>query len=610
MGYQLLPHGIAPIFRLASLLVLTLLLGRAVGDERPNIILIIGDDHGWPHSGFMGDPVAVTPNLDGLAAGGTVFTNVHSPASLCRPSLQTLLSGLHPTQWSAKRGAVQQELGPMPHRAEVAHYRTLPRELQRVGYASFEGGKMWESTYGDAGFTHGLADSVDGFFETGGGDFGRVGIDPLRSFFAEVGDEPFFVWFAPMLPHRPFDAAQKFREPFELLGLELVAVNYYANLMWLDAVIGELLTTLDTEGLRENTLVIYVSDNGWEIGQFGAGDGHGKGSMYELGFRTPLVFNLAGRVPAGVVRDDLVSAEDVVPTVLDYAGARPFPDRAGASLRASVETGAPFGRDRVVSYQRFRDGGTSGYFVRTPQWRYIAFDDGHEELYEIAVDPFEEDDLAGLHPSMLDAFRAEVTEWRVNISTAPDALDVTGVVHDVAGAPIVGVSVRLRGRTHDDVRIKLRVLTGPGGGYRFEHLPRGTYHLRAGARVARLALPPFSVKIPAPLPVAAAGNHRPLQGEARRQLGVVNDSSVSGTVFTDIGGRVGGARVAVRGHAQGSHFRVKVRTDADGRYRADNLPPGSYRIRARASGAFGRAKAAVEVPSGADLVRDLVLPAR
>jgi len=368
-----------------SLLVSLLVSGSSPAAQPPNIVLVIGDDHGWAYSGFMGDPFVQTPGLDRLAADGTVFVNVQVPAPICKPTLQTLLGGIHPLQWRAKEEAVEAVIGAIPRAQEVEHYRTLPRELQHVGYRSWEGGKMWEGTFEQAGFTHGLARAPPGPWKIQGADFGRRGwhpaicgptahipfrclaLDPVREFLDEIGDEPFFLWFAPMLPHTPFDAPPEYRRLYSGMGLSWAEISYYAQVTWLDALIGELLGELDSRGLRDDTLVIYISDNGWEIGQGYFGNlGNGKGSLHELGSRTPLIFNWPGRVPAGAVRDDLAAAQDVFPTILDYAGAEPLPDRGGMSLRTTIETGAAFPRKQVVSFYAGVEALYTGFFVRTP----------------------------------------------------------------------------------------------------------------------------------------------------------------------------------------------------------------------------------------------------
>ena len=198
----------------ASLALLSVLLIAAstTADARsPNIVLIVGDDHGWPYSGFMGDPMVWTPSLDTLAREGMVFNQGQTSAPICRPSLQTLLSGLHPIQWRDKRTALVAERGWIAYREEVVHYRTLPGELRRLGYQSWQGGKHWEGSFRQAEFTAGTAlEARNDFFSIDGVSFGRTdwdvtrcgptgdptlpcpAMEPLRGFLDGLGGDPFF----------------------------------------------------------------------------------------------------------------------------------------------------------------------------------------------------------------------------------------------------------------------------------------------------------------------------------------------------------------------------------------------------------------------------------
>ena len=473
----------------------------------PNVVLIIGDDHGWPHSGFMGDPFVRTPNLDALAAQGTTFTNAHNPSSVCQPSLRALLAAVHTVQWERKTDALESILGQLPRRAEVAHFRTVARELGRQGYRSWEGGKFWEGTFTTAGFTHGLATSIStNYFTSVGDQFGREGwstgtaLAPLQAFLDEAEGGPFFLWVAPMLPHTPYDAPADFRAPYEQLGLSAAEVAYYANVSWLDALTGAVLDELQTRGLRDDTLIVYVSDNGHEIGSF-AGQGHGKGTLYELGARTPVIFNWPGHVPSGAVRDDLVSTLDVPATLLDFAGADQLGDGDARSLKSALESGAPAGRDEIVSELPNALLGGSGFWVRTPQWRYVAALDGTEELYEIALDPYETLDVAALHPDLLQEFRADVAAWRAQIAAGEPLLDAAGRLTGPDGAPVAGETLQLRGRSS----------TGAEPAAARRHLGARRLPLRVGAARHLQALEPAYE--PAP---RADARHDPADAAARR----------------------------------------------------------------------------------------------
>lgn len=235
--------------------------------ERPNIVLMIGDDHGYPYFGFTGSEVVETPNLDRLAQAGTVFTHGFSTSNVCRPALWTLLTGLYPLQIHRiveRRTGEAMETGP-DGRAQWTqwdrHYTdairsdpdTLPRALGRSGYASFQGGKYWDGSFEAAGFTEGTASggigrSVDRV-QKSAVRFGRVTIDPLLDFIDRNRDRPFFVWYAPMMPHRPHTPPREMIARYEGTGLADSAKAYYAMCTWYDEGVGELLDHLDRKGL-------------------------------------------------------------------------------------------------------------------------------------------------------------------------------------------------------------------------------------------------------------------------------------------------------------------------------------------------------------------------
>ena len=328
---QLLPLLILSLF---ALFCTTPAVADDSGPDRPpNIVLIIGDDLGYPYAGFMGNEIVETPNLDRLAEEGITFTHAFSPASVCNPSLRTLMSGLHPRSWTSQRNRLEDAIGePIPTNTEISYYVTLPRQLGRQGYRSFQGGKHWDGTFSMAGFDVGTTAvfpfrnpivSPDWLI------FARPSLSAMHDFLDGVEeDEPFFLHLAPMLPHTPHDPNSTLRARYEAMGLSNAAVLYYANITRFDEVLGRIVSILEARGLRDDTLIIYVSDNGWEQGAYDApyflgrylGGDRGKLSLHDLGFRTPLIFNWPGRVPEDEVLDDLVTFEDLHATILQYAG--------------------------------------------------------------------------------------------------------------------------------------------------------------------------------------------------------------------------------------------------------------------------------------------------
>jgi uncharacterized sulfatase len=424
----------------------------------PNLILIIGDDHGWPDFGFMGSPIVKTPHLDALASGGTTFPNGFTTASTCRPALASLLTGLHPVQWNAWVQTMRRNGVHRPRYREITDFITLPKLLGPLGYSSFQGGKYWEGAYEKAGFTHGMrarptdltVDPRDAVHEQAGGSslvLGRSTMQPLWDFIdahrareEEPPPSPFFVWFAPMLPHIPHDAPGEFLNPYLEFELSRSTARYYANITRFDARLGDLVRYLDEAGLRENTLLVYLSDNGWDHDPQSKraseiGGVKGKASMHEMGFRTPIIFNWPGVVPAGQTRSELVSSVDLFPTLLDFAGGGSPANRPGVSLHPLLTRGESFSRTSVIgSSASLRPPGTAGarrrrtrvslrheraYFFRNSQWRYIWYpehsqrpDRPEDQLFRIDEDARETRDVAAANPQRTSEFRAQIKLWR------------------------------------------------------------------------------------------------------------------------------------------------------------------------------------------------------
>lgn len=403
----------------------------------PNVVLVIGDDHGWPDFGFMGSTQVNTPNLDRLAAQGTVFTRGYNTASICRPSLRSLLTGLHPLQLQRRVQRLVARGIPPTDAAWLRELDTLPRLLGRAGYASFQAGKFWENDYVVAGFSEGMQQPGDDPSHGGVGRYigRRTPLDPVTDFIDAHADGPFFLWFAPMLPHLPWDAGRERVRPYLDRGYSLSAARYYANVARFDDLLGELVGYLEAKGLRRRTLIVYLADNGWDqppdIEVPGlTGGAWGKKTLHELGLRTPLIFSWPGVIPQGRVSDALVSTLDLFPTLLDYAGLPAPAGREGRSLRGVLEHGEHWQRERVITWQQVvrtavgpvlsRPGEhkvSEAFAVATDDWWYIWYRDlGVEELYEVREGPRPRRDVASRQPELRSSLREQIRTWQQQMS--------------------------------------------------------------------------------------------------------------------------------------------------------------------------------------------------
>src|SRR5262249_25707631 len=176
----------------------------------------------------------------------------------------------------------------------------------------------------------------------------------------------------------------------------------------------------------------------------------------------------------------------------------------------AIQTGAAVGRDKVVSHYTGNHLDNTGYYVRTPLWRYIGAADGSEQIFAIESDPFEQLDVAALHPELLPVFRTDVVGWQAEIAQAPDELVAAGRLSGPDGAPVGGALLELAGRSTAGERLRLSVLTGANGDFRFVAVPQGFYTLR-GQRHVPLSLGRInSDAIGVPLPLGGLDNYMPL----------------------------------------------------------------------------------------------------
>ncbi|MGH0028541.1 MAG: sulfatase family protein [Myxococcota bacterium] len=396
--------------------------GGDAGPRPPNLVLLIGDDHGFPDFGFMGSPIVQTPRLDRLAEEGVVFPLGYSTSSLCRPALRTLLTGLEPVQY----GHTERELraaseAPVPNSEVIRRIDTLPRLLRERGYATFQAGKYLEGHYAAAGFEEGMVEHRGAAGLRQADRLVRETLDPVLAFVDANANRPFFLWFAPKLPHLPHDPPKRFRDLYADADASAAARLYYASISWFDEAVGRLLDHLDARGLADDTLVVYLADNGWDprppesADQLALGGPQGKKSLYELGFRTPIVLRGPG-VPAPARHAGaLVSIADLFPTLLEAAGARRPQGRMGRSLWPLL-AGTATPREELVGWTHVVRNApgrriTGGFFWRDLRWHYLQPDGLPNELYDLETDPAETTNVVRQHPEVVRRATKAIRAW-------------------------------------------------------------------------------------------------------------------------------------------------------------------------------------------------------
>jgi uncharacterized sulfatase len=452
--------------RVLFLFLSLVLCPSARAAQLPNIVLLVGDDHGYPYFGFMGNHTVVTPTMDTLADGGVVFTQGHVTAPYCRPSLRNLITGLHPAQYAQRKNeivAARRELENIDRLSKteqaqwmavaeadaMREFDTLPKLLSEQGYASWEGGKWWERSYKNAHFTEGMTDGWDmskwgsneWFYQMWGAegeDLARVTMEPLYDFIDRHQQQPYFIWFGPALPHVPLDAPFSFTKYYEHKVMSNSAKAYYANITWWDDSVSQLMDYIESKGQLDDTLFIYVSDNGWDQEPhdeykkdpdapyndepYGSGGMKGKGALYDLSFRSPIIFYWRGKIGSTFNETSLVSASDIVPTILDLVGARKPVGLHGHSLKPLLQGRTMQERNRIIGYSDRRRASTretlfselsDGFYVRTHRWHFMwHVDKDSKELYDVTVDPRAMNNVVEQYPDLIEEFMADIAGWR------------------------------------------------------------------------------------------------------------------------------------------------------------------------------------------------------
>ena len=412
-------------------------LGPPPKEPRPNIVLVLSDDQDYEHLGFLGHPLGHMPTLDALARDGIVFPVAHVPMSRCRPSHATLLSG----RWPHQTQVYDNETDHLLDRRD-----SLPNLLKAAGYATFQGGKMWEGSSRSMGFVG--PEATEAKFQR----FVREGQDELFAFVDEYAKErPLFVWWAPTLPHVPHEPPERLRARFAEAAVEIAGEGSndpegfraaertaFAMEAWLDEGLAGLVGKLDAAGELADTLFVFLIDNGWANGF------PSKGTAFEKGLRTPVVFSWKGKLAGGRTLPALVSTIDVPPTLLDFAGVSIPSSYEGTSLRPMLEGREQAGRaalygalyhykDRRGPSQPEKD--VYAIYARNERWKYVLYlkdvedpDEYHfqtsfasfparkrgdRDLYDLLADPHELHDLSGEpeHAALMDELRAGALEW-------------------------------------------------------------------------------------------------------------------------------------------------------------------------------------------------------
>lgn len=435
----------------------------SVDKNRPNILFILSDDQGPWAMHCAGNSELYTPNLDRLANTGLRFSNFFCASPVCSPARATLLTGRIPSQHGVHDWIADGCMGPENTIGWLKQQNIIEYLRGMTGYTDILAKHGWKC--GLSGKWH-LGDSrraqkgLDFRYvhQCGGSSYYGAPVIRDGKLFNEEGyitdvitdegieymqdmldnDDPFYLSVhytaphAPWIDNHPKEYVSMYDDcPFQSVpnlpphpwskgGMERKIFienlkGYYASITAMDANIGRLLDWLEANELRENTLIVFTSDNGFCFGHHGI---VGKGNatfplnMYEESVKVPAIFSHPGRIPENVITDALVSAYDFLPTLLDYLDL-PYPDSEslpGNSFKSLLLGKTMNERENVVVFDEYGP----VRMIRTKEWKYIhRYPYGPHELYDLVNDPNETINLVDVKEKqdVKVSMKAMLDEW-------------------------------------------------------------------------------------------------------------------------------------------------------------------------------------------------------
>lgn len=395
----------------------------AEADERPSIVLIMTDDQGWAQLGVHGDPVLQTPNLDELVGESVEFTRFYV-APVCAPTRASLMTG----RYHYRTSVVDTYLGRAlmaPDETTIAEM--LSAEGYRTGiFGKWHLGDNYPMRAIDQGFDEAVVHRGGGIGQPSdapGTDYFNpilyhngeeqqyegyctdIFFDEALRFINESLDEPFFVYLPANAPHSPYRVPDSYREPYAEKGLNDKDARIYGMITNIDDNVGKLLTHLDDTGRRDNTIVIFMTDNGPTTRLYDAGLRGQKTSVYEGGIRVPFFIRWPARLQPKKL-GTIAAHIDVAPTLMDAVGSplAAAMEIDGRSLMPLLTEDEPEWRERSIFIQAHRGNepelwrhaaviGQEYKLVQPLSFAQPMPAEAVKELYDLSLDPGEEHNL-------------------------------------------------------------------------------------------------------------------------------------------------------------------------------------------------------------------------
>jgi arylsulfatase A-like enzyme len=464
----------------------------AESSERPNIVLIMTDDQGYGDLACHGNPHVRTPNIDRLHDESTRVDTFYV-CPVCAPTRACLMTG----RYNYRTGAID------TYRGRAMMYpdeTTIAEVLSREGYATGIFGK-WHlgDNYPlrpmDQGFQESLVlqgggigqpsnppgnDYYDPFLLHNGelkqyeGYCTDIYTDAAMEFIEQHHEEPFFVYLPTNAPHTPLTIKDEFIEPYRAMGLSEDVAKIYAMVTNIDDNVGRVLAKLDSLNLAENTIVIFLTDNGpqgfgdevrWNAGLRGA-----KGTVYEGGIRVPFFVRWPERLQAGRVVEQIGAHIDVTPTLLEAceAGGIDGMNVDGRSLLPLMVGESVSWPDRSLFFQWHRGDTPEPYnscAVREQRYKLV----NGVELYDLESDPSEAKDIASEHPEIVARLRSDYEAWFDDVVGERAAIPPRIIIGSDAENPVI--------LTVQDQREGEPVWYGLGGYWLVEVAQAGQYEV-------------------------------------------------------------------------------------------------------------------------------------
>lgn len=450
--------------RLIALLTLTACLySSATAEERPNILFILADDLGWMDTGFMGSTYFETPNLDQLAEDSMVFKQAYAGAANCAPSRACLMTGqqsprhgIYTVSPSDRGNAVTRKIIPVKNIDGLDDEdQTIAELLRELDYQTCQAGK-WH--LGDDSRSQGFDRNIGGwntgspkggyfapwdnpFLESGpDGEYltDRITTEALTWLKERDEKRPFFLYLPYYAVHTPLQAKPELVQKYKKKGPRgNVDSPVYAGMVEnMDTQIGRILDYLEDQDLKENTLIVFSSDNGG-IRAVAPQDPlrAGKGSYYEGGIRIPMTVSWPGKIRPGANTRAVTTFVDWLPTIASLLGQkRPAGALDGIDISpALLGTGELEERALVFHFPiylqayntRVDDGRDPlfrtrpGSIIRKGNWKlHEYFEDGALELYNLASDIGETNNVIKSHPQVAAELYEELKAWRKSVGAA------------------------------------------------------------------------------------------------------------------------------------------------------------------------------------------------